>query len=356
MGSVPGPGRSPGEGNGNPLQCSCLENPLDRRAWHRVGHDWTTEHTCTHPCTKLKIERYKTVNCYDDYDLWQEPSSFLESKCYVFSSPPITSARRPGESSNTQFLVFSRFTTWGRNWISWWTCICSIWSGSRCTSPASPRARGPPRPPRPSRRRTAGMRIWKPSSVTIPKREPRCPLQLPPGARRQSRPLWVFCPRPREPAPRGTQFWKGSCDPLCGKAHRPAYLDASRLPRELPLPGRTARPLFGPSLPPAKAQHHPGQRHAPVPDVSQPRGAGTLAQWLQHLPGQRRLCVWPERGIELDEGEAVPGRGWDGHGHGALHTQWLPASVVHGGRHFWFDMDPFRQAHLKKGSWAGSSL
>ena len=38
-GSVPGPGRSPGEGNGNPLQCSCLENPLDRRAWHRVGHD-----------------------------------------------------------------------------------------------------------------------------------------------------------------------------------------------------------------------------------------------------------------------------------------------------------------------------
>ena len=35
-----------GEGNGNPLQCSCLENPRDRRAWwaavygsHRVGHD-----------------------------------------------------------------------------------------------------------------------------------------------------------------------------------------------------------------------------------------------------------------------------------------------------------------------------
>ena len=30
---IPGWGRSPGEGNGNPLQCSCLENPMDRGAW-----------------------------------------------------------------------------------------------------------------------------------------------------------------------------------------------------------------------------------------------------------------------------------------------------------------------------------
>ena len=47
MGSIPGPGRSPGEGTGNPLQCSCLENPMDRGAWRtmgwqRVGHDWAT--------------------------------------------------------------------------------------------------------------------------------------------------------------------------------------------------------------------------------------------------------------------------------------------------------------------------
>ena len=31
--STPGPGRSPGEGNGNPLKYSCLENPMDRGAW-----------------------------------------------------------------------------------------------------------------------------------------------------------------------------------------------------------------------------------------------------------------------------------------------------------------------------------
>ena len=33
LGSVPGSGRLPGGGHGNPLQCSCLENPMDRGAW-----------------------------------------------------------------------------------------------------------------------------------------------------------------------------------------------------------------------------------------------------------------------------------------------------------------------------------
>ena len=39
-GLIPGLGRSPGEGNGNPLQYSCLENPMDREAW-RVKKSWT---------------------------------------------------------------------------------------------------------------------------------------------------------------------------------------------------------------------------------------------------------------------------------------------------------------------------
>ena len=37
-GSIPGLGRSPGEGNGNPLQYSCLENPMDRGAWYATVH------------------------------------------------------------------------------------------------------------------------------------------------------------------------------------------------------------------------------------------------------------------------------------------------------------------------------
>ena len=38
MGSVPGSGRSPGGGNGNPLQYSYLENPMDREAWQATVH------------------------------------------------------------------------------------------------------------------------------------------------------------------------------------------------------------------------------------------------------------------------------------------------------------------------------
>ena len=37
LGSIPGSGRLPGEGNGNPLQYSCLENPMDRGAWGPWG-------------------------------------------------------------------------------------------------------------------------------------------------------------------------------------------------------------------------------------------------------------------------------------------------------------------------------
>ena len=38
-GSIPRSGRTPGEGNGYPLQCSCLENPIDRGAWCATVHE-----------------------------------------------------------------------------------------------------------------------------------------------------------------------------------------------------------------------------------------------------------------------------------------------------------------------------
>ena len=38
LGSIPGLGRSPEGGNGNPLQYSCLENPMDREAWRATIH------------------------------------------------------------------------------------------------------------------------------------------------------------------------------------------------------------------------------------------------------------------------------------------------------------------------------
>ena len=53
--SIPGLGRSPGEGNGNLLQLSCLKNPMDRGAWwatvHGVAESWTRlKRLSTHTC------------------------------------------------------------------------------------------------------------------------------------------------------------------------------------------------------------------------------------------------------------------------------------------------------------------
>ena len=44
-GGIPGSGRSPGGGNGNPLQDSCLENPTDRGAWRATVHGVTESDT-----------------------------------------------------------------------------------------------------------------------------------------------------------------------------------------------------------------------------------------------------------------------------------------------------------------------
>ena len=59
QGLIPGSGRSPGEGNGNPLQYSCLENPVDRGAWLATVHGVTKSQTRlsdnTHPPLRVFI-------------------------------------------------------------------------------------------------------------------------------------------------------------------------------------------------------------------------------------------------------------------------------------------------------------
>ena len=58
--SIPDLGRSPGKRNGNPLQYSCLENPMDRGAWRSVGLQEldTTEHTHTHTTSSFCSNQY----------------------------------------------------------------------------------------------------------------------------------------------------------------------------------------------------------------------------------------------------------------------------------------------------------
>ena len=80
VGLIPGSGRSSGEGNGNPVQYSCLENPTDREAWQgtvhglvRVGHDWVT-----------RQQTFKT-ECFVDLKSTPITVSILYSKFFGFS-------------------------------------------------------------------------------------------------------------------------------------------------------------------------------------------------------------------------------------------------------------------------------
>ena len=56
---IPGWGRSPGEGSGNPLQYSCLKNPMDRGAWRAIAHGVTKESDTTQ---QLNDENNNAVN------------------------------------------------------------------------------------------------------------------------------------------------------------------------------------------------------------------------------------------------------------------------------------------------------
>ena len=68
LGLIPGWGISPREGNGYPLQYSCLENPMDRGAWQlqsmgpqRIGHDWATN-TFTTFCLRTFLDTAKQLS------------------------------------------------------------------------------------------------------------------------------------------------------------------------------------------------------------------------------------------------------------------------------------------------------
>ena len=57
VGSIPGSGRSPGGGNGNPLQSSCLDKPMDRECW------WATVHRVAKSQTGLSTKEAQVYTC-----------------------------------------------------------------------------------------------------------------------------------------------------------------------------------------------------------------------------------------------------------------------------------------------------
>ena len=89
-GSIPESGRSPGERNGNPLQYSCLENPMDRGAWWAIvttGYTYrgSEHHLSFHP--KLRKDPRRFLHLYNNLilrSLFSFPTFFFFFKIYFF--------------------------------------------------------------------------------------------------------------------------------------------------------------------------------------------------------------------------------------------------------------------------------
>ena len=100
LGSIPGLGRSPGEGNDNPLQCSCLDNPMDRGAWkstvHGVKKNWTRLSKATKHTHLKKKKRWGAKFIAKEH--FPGSPAGKESACNAGDSGLIPGSRRsPGE-------------------------------------------------------------------------------------------------------------------------------------------------------------------------------------------------------------------------------------------------------------------
>jgi len=99
VGSIPGPGRSPGEGHGNPLQYSCPGNPTDRGAWwatvhgvtKRVGQDLATKRQ--RQMTIIQPQKGRKLWCFDMNEPWR----------YAKWNKPVTKGQVPCDSTSVSF-------------------------------------------------------------------------------------------------------------------------------------------------------------------------------------------------------------------------------------------------------------
>ena len=98
--SIPGSERSPGGGHGDPLQCSCLENPVDRGAWRAAGHGVT------------ESAQARTLQ--------QQPSRLFPCLLSPVCRSASSSAAPPGG-----FLTRLPVST--QRWLSWWAPEPQSW-------------------------------------------------------------------------------------------------------------------------------------------------------------------------------------------------------------------------------------
>ena len=119
--SIPGSGRSPGGGHGNPVQYSCLENPMDKGAWrarvHRVTKSWTRlkrQHTHTHIHGEAEM-RGSLLLTPNGTELPRWLSS-KESACTEGAAGDVGSIPRSERSSGKGHAAHSSILAWRILW------------------------------------------------------------------------------------------------------------------------------------------------------------------------------------------------------------------------------------------------
>ena len=111
MGSVPGWGRSTGEGNGNPLQYSCLENPVDKGAWQatvhvvtKVGDNLTSKPPPSHTLSKVKFSSVQLFSCVQ---LFANPRIAAHQASLSITTPRVHPKSCPSSQRCHQAISFS---------------------------------------------------------------------------------------------------------------------------------------------------------------------------------------------------------------------------------------------------------
>ena len=117
LGSIPGSGRSPGEGNGNPLKYSCLENLMDRGAW------WATVHGVAKSWTRLSDFTFTfTFSYFCPLMRWSKPLT-------RHGSPPQCHFKGDGETFSGCFpspTTHQQSPLWGILSVSWGTTLSTV--------------------------------------------------------------------------------------------------------------------------------------------------------------------------------------------------------------------------------------
>ena len=124
VGSIPGLGRSPGEGSGNPLQYSCLESSMDRGLLsiesQRVRHNWTHTHACTYGVSSLSLclpYLLGDVSCLSS--LWRPAGPEQESSQAGVKAPSEWISHSRGSSTDLTTAPDGLRSLWlVRQWLS----------------------------------------------------------------------------------------------------------------------------------------------------------------------------------------------------------------------------------------------